>query len=179
MGSMADVPGRDVSESGAAGGDLPRKTPSGGDLLCGAVPRRTVSRRNVLGAGAVVGLGAVGVAATAGCANSGSFDPGMSTASSQFGVLISLDKIPVGGITSVTIDQKPAFIVRPTSDTVRAFSAICTHKGCTVVSAGDQLICPCHGSHFELLTGNVVRGPAQKPLLPIAVTIDGDSVMRS
>ncbi|MEO7127109.1 MAG: Rieske (2Fe-2S) protein [Nakamurella sp.] len=138
----------------------------------------TVSRRNVLGAGAVVGLGAVGMAAAAGCANSGSFDPGMSTAAGLSTVLIPLEKLPVGGLVSVAIDRKPAFISRPTSSNVRAFSAICTHQGCTVMSAGDQLICPCHGSHFELLTGAVLRGPAQKPLPPIDVTIDGGNVIR-
>lgn len=131
-----------------------------------------VSRRAALGAGL-----AAGAAVAAGCANSGSFDPDASTAAHQTGVLIPLADVPVGGVASVTIDRRPAFVARPTADTVRAFSAICTHQGCTVVAAGDLLLCPCHRSHFELLTGKVLRGPAVKPLAPIDVAVDGDSVI--
>lgn len=130
-----------------------------------------LSRRAVLGTGL-----AAGAAVATGCANSGSFDPERSTAGS--GVLIPLDEVPVGGVASVTIDRRPAFIARPTADTVRAFSGVCTHRSCTVVAAGDILLCPCHGSHFELLTGEVLRGPAEEPLPPIAVAIDGGSVIR-
>jgi rieske iron-sulfur protein len=60
-----------------------------------------------------------------------------------------------------------------------AFSAICTHLGCTVLDTltGDQLIiCPCHGSEFNPAQGAaVVRGPAGRPLpsLPITIASDG------
>ena len=71
----------------------------------------------------------------------------------------------------------PAYVARPDADTVRAFSAVCTHQGCTVVAAGEILMCPCHQSHFELLTGEVTRGPAEKDLPLIEVHIaDGDVV---
>lgn len=92
-------------------------------------------------------------------------------------MLIPLDDVPVGGVASVTIDRRPAFVARPARDTVRAFSAICTHQGCTVVAADGILLCPCHGSHFELLTGKVLRGPATKPLPGLDVRIDGESVI--
>lgn len=134
---------------------------------------RAVSRRRALGVGAA---GAAGLT-LAGCANSGSFDPQRSTSASLSGTLIPLDQVPVGGVASLIIDRKPAFVARPTSDTVRAFSAICTHQGCTVVAAGDQLICPCHGSHYELLTGTVLRGPAKRPLPPIAVHLANGAVV--
>lgn len=130
-----------------------------------------VSRRVALGAGL-----AASAAAAAGCANSGSFDP--ATGDGRAGALIPLDDVPVGGVASVTIDRRPAFVARPAADTVRAFSGVCTHQGCTVVAAGDILLCPCHGSHFELLTGAVLRGPAEKPLPPIDVTVAGGSVIR-
>lgn len=132
-----------------------------------------VSRRAVLGAGL-----AAGSAAAVGCANSGSFDPALTTGTDSGAVLIPLDQVPVGGVAAVTIDRRPAFIARPTSDTVRAFSAVCTHRGCTVVAAGDILLCPCHRSHFDLLTGEVLRGPAEKPLPAIDVAIDRGGVIR-
>jgi len=53
--------------------------------------------------------------------------------------------------------------------TARALSARCTHLGCTVTIAedGSSLVCPCHGSEFEL-DGTVRRGPAKHPLQPLA-----------
>ncbi|WP_327205354.1 QcrA and Rieske domain-containing protein [Rhodococcus opacus] len=36
--------------------------------------------------------------------------------------------------------------------------------------------CPCHGSRFSAADGSVVRNPAQQPLPPRAVTLDGDTL---
>jgi rieske iron-sulfur protein len=60
-----------------------------------------------------------------------------------------------------------------------AYSAICTHLGCTVLpSLSEQgyIVCPCHASLFDpAAAAQVVTGPANRPLpaLPIEVTSDG------
>jgi ubiquinol-cytochrome c reductase iron-sulfur subunit len=59
------------------------------------------------------------------------------------------------------------------------YSKICTHAGCPVGLYRAQerrLICPCHQSTFDVLTGAVpVFGPAGRPLpqLPIRLEADG------
>lgn len=145
----------------------------------------TVTRRTALRGGATIpllarsmGVTVIAAAPATACANSGSDDPPRTGASGPRAVLIALNDVPVGGVASVTVDRRPAFVARPDAQSVRAFSAICTHQGCTVVSAGTQLLCPCHGSRFALLTGEVLRGPAVKPLPPIDVHIDGADVVR-
>jgi len=47
-----------------------------------------------------------------------------------------------------------------------AFSAKCTHEGCTVTyqPAQSVLWCPCHDGRFDL-SGRVVSGPPPQPLL--------------
>ena len=44
-----------------------------------------------------------------------------------------------------------------------ALSLVCTHLGCTLSLTDQGLACPCHGSLFDL-KGNVVKGPAERPL---------------
>nr|MBA3349891.1 Rieske (2Fe-2S) protein [Actinomycetota bacterium] len=59
------------------------------------------------------------------------------------------------------------------------YSKICTHVGCSVGlyrSAAQQLLCPCHQSTFDVLTGATpVFGPAARPLpqLPLAINDEG------
>lgn len=65
------------------------------------------------------------------------------------------------------------------ANNVVAFSAICTHLGCTIyaqLTAQGMMHCPCHGSQFNPNEdGKVVQGPASRPLpnLPITVGDDG------
>ena len=60
-----------------------------------------------------------------------------------------------------------------------AYSAICTHLGCVVMSklnANGEIPCPCHNSQFDpAADAKVVGGPAPRPLpsLPLDVSADG------
>lgn len=60
-----------------------------------------------------------------------------------------------------------------------AFSAICTHLGCTVLprlTEEGYIPCPCHASLFDAANGaQPVGGPANRPLpsLPIAIDPEG------
>jgi cytochrome b6-f complex iron-sulfur subunit len=68
----------------------------------------------------------------------------------------------------------PAWLVHETAGSFKAFSAVCTHAGCTVQPSGGQFICPCHGGSYSITTGQVLGGPPPRPLaaLPIEV-VDG------
>ena len=49
---------------------------------------------------------------------------------------------------------------------VYAINNICTHRGCRLSGGsleGETVHCPCHGSAFNVKTGEVVKGPAKTP----------------
>ena len=74
----------------------------------------------------------------------------------------------------------PAVLVRLRSGTFVAYSAVCTHEGCTVAYRNRQLACPCHGSVFDPANNaRVVNGPAQRPLPKIPVEVRGGEVVRA
>lgn len=56
-------------------------------------------------------------------------------------------------------------IVFQSEDHLYAFSAKCTHEGCTVTFVPGQSVvwCPCHDGRFDL-TGRVLSGPPPQPL---------------
>lgn len=94
-----------------------------------------------------------------------------SSAVAPAGALAKLSAIPVGGSIAATQAGKPITLARPSVGTVAAFSAVCTHLGCTVNAGGPQLNCPCHGSVFNAFTGQVLQGPAPRSLPSIAVHV--------
>lgn len=92
--------------------------------------------------------------------------------------LVPLSEVPLGGAVSVDGPNGPLLVAQPSQGEAAAFSAICTHQGCTVVPDGEQLRCPCHGSVYETATGENVSGPAPRPLAEVAVQVtDGQVVL--
>lgn len=91
--------------------------------------------------------------------------------------IVALTAVPVGGSVSAQLNGKPIIVGQPTAGKVVAFTAICTHKGCTVEPAGATLNCPCHGSVYNALTGQNISGPAPLPLAAIPVTVSNGNII--
>jgi Rieske Fe-S protein len=90
-------------------------------------------------------------------------------------VLARVADIPVGG--GRVFAERQVVVTQPEAGTVRAFSAVCTHQGCTVAEVkGGTINCPCHGSRFRVADGSVAGGPASRPLAAVRVTVDGGVV---
>ncbi|MER6477717.1 Rieske (2Fe-2S) protein [Streptomyces filamentosus] len=89
--------------------------------------------------------------------------------------LASTSEIPVGGGT-VFADRK-VVVTQPVKGEFKAFSAICTHQGCTVNKVADGTIdCPCHGSKYDIADGAVKAGPASRPLPAERITVSGETI---
>jgi nitrite reductase/ring-hydroxylating ferredoxin subunit len=60
-----------------------------------------------------------------------------------------------------------------------AVEAWCTHAECPVSDGwveGAAIRCPCHGSLFDLATGEALEGPADRPLRTFATRVEADRV---
>ncbi|GGM02118.1 iron-sulfur protein [Streptomyces fumigatiscleroticus] len=103
-------------------------------------------------------------------------DSGSSSASEASGKeLTRTDDVPVGGGTVLKDDK--VVVTQPEKDRFKAFSAVCTHQGCTVADvSGSTINCACHGSRFRIADGSVAAGPATEPLPAKEITVDGNSV---
>jgi 3-phenylpropionate/trans-cinnamate dioxygenase ferredoxin component len=57
--------------------------------------------------------------------------------------------------------------------TLHAFSDICTHRRCNLSMGGDiegtAITCECHGSTFDMVTGEVLAEPATEPIATFPV----------
>ncbi|MGY4961380.1 Rieske (2Fe-2S) protein [Streptomyces sp. 900105245] len=83
--------------------------------------------------------------------------------------------IPQGG--GKIFKKEKVVVTQPKKGEFKAFSAICTHQGCTVAKVADGTIdCPCHGSRFHVTDGSVAHGPATKPLPKKSIKVEGNSI---
>ncbi len=147
----------------------------------------SLSRRQILVA-AGLGAGTLTLAACGSSSTAAAVSPTSSSsaaasppaAAAGGDTLVALAKVPVAGAVAATdANGKPIIVAQPTAGTAVAFSAKCTHMGCTVKVAGAELDCPCHGSKYNALTGAVIKGPAPKALASVAVTVKDGNVVAS
>jgi|GEM_PF-488696 len=116
-----------------------------------------------------------GAPAAGGAAPAGGGAPA-GTAGGTAGRLAALDELEIGG--GRVLADRQLVLTRPDRETVKAFSAVCTHAGCTVSEVRDGTInCPCHGSRFHVADGSVAQGPATRALTPVPVRVDGGAVV--
>ena len=88
---------------------------------------------------------------------------------------IKKEQIPGGG--ALIFRQKKIAVIRKNND-IYALNLTCTHLGCSVNATSKGFICPCHGSMFTT-SGDVVKGPADRPLKTVAVKEQGDDILIS
>jgi nitrite reductase/ring-hydroxylating ferredoxin subunit len=79
-----------------------------------------------------------------------------------------LDEAEVQGETlhRVEVEGTPVVVARSRAGDLCAIAATCTHFGGPLDQGtrdGDSVVCPWHGSRFDLCTGEVLDGPAVFP----------------
>jgi Rieske Fe-S protein len=140
-----------------------------------ADPEPAATRRAVLRGVGAIGVAAVGAGALAACSTSlTSGDQGGNPGHTQ-PKTIKAAEVPVGGGT--IYPDSVIVVTQPVAGQFKAFSAMCMHLGC-VVSKVDQgkIICPCHGSEYNITDGSVYQGPTTRALDPRTLTVNGDTL---
>ena len=153
-------------------------SPQTTDAGASEAPCACWSRRESLLVAGVAVAGTAGLTAcgsSAGEAVSSAAGSAASGAASAASDAIAAADIPVGG--GKVFDKLKVVVTQPTAGDFKAFSAVCTHQGCTVNGVSNGVItCPCHGSTFDVATGAVVQGPATQALPTKSVTVGADGI---
>jgi Rieske Fe-S protein len=144
------------------------------------IPRRTALSTLLRGTCALAALGACGpeqpLATVLPC--------GPTPGSKEEGwVEVRLKEYPAlrepGGSAAVRLPEAllDVLLLHTTPGCFAAVWRICTHGDCAVDYVPQQALleCPCHGSRFDE-EGQVLRGPATRPLAAFPATQVGDSV---
>ena len=87
--------------------------------------------------------------------------------------------ITPGGMAAYEVDGNPVAVANVDGQFF-AFSNVCTHRGCQL-SDGQldsvNVICPCHGSRFDITTGAVITGPATVAIKTFDLEVVGDDLL--
>lgn len=67
--------------------------------------------------------------------------------------------------------------------TYYAIGDVCTHRACRLsggtLKENGVVECPCHGSNFDVKTGNVAKGPAKTPEQTFQLKVEKDDILIS
>jgi len=97
----------------------------------------------------------------------------------EFVKLASISDTKPNSMMSVTInDQK--ILLANVNGKYYALGDKCMHRGCQLSKGklqGETVICPCHGSTYELKTGNFIKGPTKKPQPAYELKVENNDIM--
>jgi nitrite reductase/ring-hydroxylating ferredoxin subunit len=88
------------------------------------------------------------------------------------------DEVPQGEVRSFDANGVPVAVAN-VGGTLYAFDDTCPHRQCSLAE-GDldetTIVCACHGSEFDVRTGDLLSGPAQDPVAHYDLTVEGGEI---
>jgi thiosulfate dehydrogenase [quinone] large subunit len=96
------------------------------------------------------------------------------TPTSSLGQLLgAASQVPKNQAASFTIPSSgdPGIVIHTSTGEFVGYDAVCPHTGCTVgySNTAKVIVCPCHGSEFQVANGDVIVGPAPHGLLKLKI----------
>lgn len=96
----------------------------------------------------------------------------------DFATVGKADEIDDGDVAAFQVGDLQIAVAKVDGDFF-AFSDICTHRQCNLSGSdldGTTIECECHGSVFDVATGEVLEGPATEPVDTYEVRVEGDDL---
>lgn len=89
--------------------------------------------------------------------------------------------IEKGRVKQVKMGEDLVALYHTEEDEWFATSDLCTHQHCNLSHEGGKLSgheieCDCHGSKFDIKTGDVLLPPAVEPLKTYKVAVEGEDI---
>ncbi|MER5494880.1 Rieske 2Fe-2S domain-containing protein [Streptomyces sp. NPDC002454] len=133
----------------------------------------TPSRRTLLQGAAAVPVAGIGLTA---CSATGNL-PRAASATPTAPVDLGPEAEVAKGETKLFRKER-VVVTRAADGALTAYGSVCTHGRCAISKLeGTTLVCPCHGSHFDATTGEVLQRPATVPLPKVPVRIEGGKLI--
>ncbi len=100
------------------------------------------------------------------------------TAEEGFARVASIAEVPEGEMRAFELPTGRVAIAHVENE-LFAFADECTHLGCSLAEGSlgeneESVVCPCHGSEFDLRTGEPLEGPATDAVALYAVRVTED-----
>jgi nitrite reductase/ring-hydroxylating ferredoxin subunit len=97
---------------------------------------------------------------------------------SEWVTIGSTSAIPAGEVMSFGAGSRQVAVANVEGD-LHAFDDVCTHQQCSLAEGeldGTVIECPCHGSQFDVTSGEAVNGPAVDPVDVFQMKVEDDEL---
>lgn len=97
---------------------------------------------------------------------------------SEFVTVGGAGDVPDGGMRLFEVEGQRVAVAR-IGGVLHAFDDVCTHQLCSLADGdldGTTVMCPCHGSEFDVTSGEVLTPPAVDPVQTFEVREEGDAL---
>jgi 3-phenylpropionate/trans-cinnamate dioxygenase ferredoxin subunit len=96
----------------------------------------------------------------------------------DFTTLAKVEDVPKGEVRAFDANGVPVAIAN-VDGSFYAFEDTCTHRQCSLAEGELEefaIVCPCHGSAFDVRTGEVVNPPARDAVGHFELKVEGDEI---
>jgi thiosulfate dehydrogenase [quinone] large subunit len=143
-------------------------------VVLGGVTAAAVATTAVILGSTTAGLGKlIGGAKSPSAGNNLGGATGATGATGSGTLVGSAAKVPVGHAATVQLPGSgdPGIVIHVKEGEWLCYDTVCPHLGCTVswTPGSAVLVCPCHGSMFDVASGGVIGGPASHGLRSLTV----------
>lgn len=97
----------------------------------------------------------------------------------DFTKVAQTSEVPPNSLKAVSIGDQEIALVNLNGQ-IFAIGDICPHAHCSLADGeveDETVMCPCHGSEFNVKTGALIAGPALEGVATFSVQVEGNDIL--